>query len=138
MIAIRAVALLFALYLGLDARGQAPVQKAPAATPVAPGALVDVEAGKLYYEECGTGLDAVILVHDGIAHSAVWDDVWGTFCKRFHTIRYDRRGYGRTPAATANSPSISPCSIPRWSDSSYWWARSSADCRTPTISSIAA
>src|SRR5713226_6745093 len=100
MIAIRAVALLFALYLGLDARGQAPVQKAPAATPVAPGALVDVEAGKLYYEECGTGLDAVILVHDGIAHSAVWDDVWGTFCKRFHTIRYDRRGYGRTPAAT--------------------------------------
>jgi len=65
-----------------------------------PGAFVDVEAGKLYYEECGTGPDAVILIHDGIAHSAVWDDVWPTFCKRFHTIRYDRRGYGRTPAST--------------------------------------
>jgi 3-oxoadipate enol-lactonase len=61
---------------------------------------VEVETGKLYYEECGTGPEAVVLIHDGIAHSAVWDDVWPTFCKRFHTIRYDRRGYGRTPAST--------------------------------------
>jgi pimeloyl-ACP methyl ester carboxylesterase len=66
-----------------------------------PGAFVDVEGGKLYYEECGTGAEAVILIHDGIAHSAVWDDVWPDFCKHFHTIRYDRRGYGRTPASTA-------------------------------------
>jgi 3-oxoadipate enol-lactonase len=72
----------------------------PAASKPGPGAFVDVEAGKLYYEECGTGSDAVILIHDGIAHSAVWDDVWPAFCKRFHTIRYDRRGYGRSPAAT--------------------------------------
>lgn len=65
-----------------------------------PGSFVEVEGSKLYYEECGTGLDAVVLIHDGIAHSAVWDDVWPDFCKKFHTIRYDRRGYGRTPAAT--------------------------------------
>ncbi len=75
-------------------------QSAPAASQPVPGAFVDVEGGKLYYEECGTGSDAVILIHHGIAHSAVWDDVWPTFCKRFHTIRYDRRGYGRTPAST--------------------------------------
>ena len=30
-------------------------------------------------------------------NSAVWDDVWAAFCKRFHTIRYDRRGYGLSP-----------------------------------------
>jgi pimeloyl-ACP methyl ester carboxylesterase len=65
-----------------------------------PGSFVEVEGSKLYYEECGTGAEAVILIHDGIAHSAVWDDVWPEFCKKFHTIRYDRRGYGRTPAAT--------------------------------------
>jgi 3-oxoadipate enol-lactonase len=70
-----------------------------AATP-APGSFVDVEGSKLYYEECGTGPSAVVLIHDGIAHSAVWDDVWPDFCKKFHTIRYDRRGYGRTPAST--------------------------------------
>jgi pimeloyl-ACP methyl ester carboxylesterase len=34
-------------------------------------------------------------------HSAVWDEVWPEFCKYFHTIRYDRRGYGRSPAATS-------------------------------------
>ena len=70
-----------------------------AATP-APGSFVDVEGSKLYYEECGTGPSAVVLIHDGIAHSAVWDGVWPDFCKKFHTIRYDRRGYGRTPAST--------------------------------------
>jgi 3-oxoadipate enol-lactonase len=65
-----------------------------------PGHFVEVENGKIYYEECGTGPDAVVLIHDGIAHSAVWDGVWPAFCKQFHTVRYDRRGYGRSPAAT--------------------------------------
>jgi 3-oxoadipate enol-lactonase len=63
--------------------------------------FVLVEGSKLYFEECGTGDEAVVLIHDGIAHSAVWDKVWPDFCKKFHTIRYDRRGYGRTPAATS-------------------------------------
>jgi 3-oxoadipate enol-lactonase len=65
-----------------------------------PGSFVEVESGKLYYEECGSGLQTVVLLHDGGAHSAVWDDVWPAFCKQFHTIRYDRRGYGRSPEAT--------------------------------------
>jgi pimeloyl-ACP methyl ester carboxylesterase len=44
--------------------------------------------------------EAVVLVHDGVLHSAAWDEVWPEFCKHFRTIRYDRRGYGRSPAAT--------------------------------------
>ena len=71
-----------------------------AADDSASGRFIEVENGKIYYEECGTGPDAVALIHDGIAHSAVWDAVWPAFCKQFHTIRYDRRGYGRSPAAT--------------------------------------
>src|SRR5215469_5888191 len=66
-----------------------------------PGSYLDVEGGKIYYEECGTGDEALLLVHDGVVHSAVWDDVWPVFCKSFHTIRYDRRGYGRSPVATS-------------------------------------
>lgn len=66
----------------------------------APGAFVDVDGGRLYYEECGSGDDVVVLMHDGVANSVVWDDVWPAFCKRFHAIRYDRRGYGRSPATT--------------------------------------
>jgi 3-oxoadipate enol-lactonase len=62
------------------------------------GAFVGVDGSSLYYEECGTGQKAVVLLHDGVVNSAVWDDAWPTFCKQFHTIRYDRRGYGRSPA----------------------------------------
>ncbi|MGB7847396.1 MAG: alpha/beta hydrolase [Candidatus Acidiferrum sp.] len=96
------IVFVLAISSGLAARCQtqspepAPALAAQAAT----GAFVEVEGSKLYYEECGTGPEAVVLIHDGIAHSVVWDDVWPVFCKRFHTIRYDRRGYGRTPEAT--------------------------------------
>lgn len=66
------------------------------ATP--PASFVEVDGSRLYYEECGTGPKAVVLLHDGVVNSAVWDDVWPTLCKEFHVIRYDRRGYGRSPA----------------------------------------
>jgi pimeloyl-ACP methyl ester carboxylesterase len=62
--------------------------------------LAPVAGSKIYYEECGTGAQTVVLVHDGVLHSAAWDDVWPEFCRHFHTVRYDRRGYGRSPAAT--------------------------------------
>ena len=65
-----------------------------------PGSFVEVDGSRLYYEECGTGPKAVILLHDGVVNSAVWDDVWPSLCKQFHVIRYDRRGYGHSPATT--------------------------------------
>jgi 3-oxoadipate enol-lactonase len=63
-----------------------------------PGSFVEVEGSRLYYEECGKGPKAVILLHDGVVNSAVWDDVWPSLCKQFHVIRYDRRGYGHSLA----------------------------------------
>src|SRR5215470_17334811 len=63
------------------------------------GSFLEVDGVKLYYEECGSAPQVVVLVHDGVLHSAAWDDVWPDFCKHFHTIRYDRRGYGRSPVA---------------------------------------
>ena len=64
------------------------------------GSFLEVDGAKLYYEQCGSAAQAVVLVHDGVLDSAVWDDVWPEFCKHFRTIRYDRRGYGRSPVAT--------------------------------------
>ena len=75
--------------------GNAPGQSAPPQ-----GSFLEVDGAKLYYEECGSAPQAVVFVHDGVLHSAAWDDVWPEFCKHFHTIRYDRRGYGRSPIAT--------------------------------------
>jgi pimeloyl-ACP methyl ester carboxylesterase len=92
--------LLGLLCFALCVQGEGALQTSQAGSQPAPGSFVDVEGSKLYYEECGTGPEAVVLIHDGVAHSAVWDDVWPTFCRRFHTIRYDRRGYGRSPVAT--------------------------------------
>src|SRR5215472_8345107 len=75
---------------------------APARAQSAPpqGSFLEVDGAKLYYEECGSAPQVVVLVHDGVLHSAAWDDVWPDFCKHFHTIRYDRRGYGRSAVAT--------------------------------------
>src|SRR5215467_653273 len=64
------------------------------------GSFLEVDGTKLYYEECGSAPQGVVLVHDGVLHSAAWDYVWPDFCKHFHAIRYDRRGYGRSPIAT--------------------------------------
>src|ERR1700722_3063040 len=66
----------------------------------APGSFVEVDGSRLYYEECGSGPRALVLLHDGVVNSAVWDDVWPSFCKQFHAIRYDRRGYGRSTVTT--------------------------------------
>jgi len=77
--------------------GNSPAQKQSAPPQ---GSFIDVDGARLYYEECGSAPQAVVLVHDGVLDSAAWDDVWPEFCKHFHTIRYDRRGYGRSPAAT--------------------------------------
>jgi 3-oxoadipate enol-lactonase len=77
--------------------GNAPAQ-GQSASPQ--GSFLELDGAKLYYEECGSAPQVVVLVHDGVLHSAAWDDVWPDFCKHFHTIRYDRRGYGRSPVAT--------------------------------------
>ncbi len=66
-----------------------------------PGQFAEVERGRLYVEECGARSPTLVLIHDGVVHSAVWDDVWPVFCKEFRVLRYDRRGYGRSPATTA-------------------------------------
>lgn len=50
---------------------------------------------KLYYEIRGEG-PAVVLIHDGLLHSDVWDAQSQAFATRYKIIRYDRRGYGRS------------------------------------------
>src|ERR1700744_4415528 len=87
-----AVLMLFASAIGVGILSA----QTPSAT-VSPGSFVEVDGSRLYYEEGGSGPKAVILLHDGVVDSAVWDDVWPAFCKQFHTIRFDRRGYGRSP-----------------------------------------
>ena len=67
--------------------------------------FVDVGGAKLWYEECGaTNLPrpGVVLLHDGLVHSITWDGVWAPLCAKYHVVRYDRRGYGRSESAKAS------------------------------------
>src|SRR6266700_1558538 len=66
-----------------------------------PGSFLPIDGSSIYFEECGTSPQTVVLLHDGVLHSAACDEVWPELCKHFHAIRYDRRGYGRSSAATS-------------------------------------
>ncbi|HVP12680.1 MAG TPA: alpha/beta fold hydrolase [Phycisphaerae bacterium] len=84
-----------------DAPVVPPSATAPAGKPSAETTgYVEVDGGKLYYEAAGSG-PAVVLIHDGLLHSEVWDGQWDDFSKDYRIIRYDRRGYGRSPAPGA-------------------------------------
>ena len=71
-------------------------EKATAAKTVS--ARLEITGSKIYYEECGAGPVAVVLLHDGLLHSVTWDGIWKPLCAKYHAVRYDRRGYGRSEA----------------------------------------
>jgi pimeloyl-ACP methyl ester carboxylesterase len=57
---------------------------------------IEAAGGPLYYEVAGEG-HPLLLIHAGIADHRMWDDQWEEFSRRYRVIRYDTRGYGRTP-----------------------------------------
>jgi pimeloyl-ACP methyl ester carboxylesterase len=50
----------------------------------------------MYSEVAGSG-PPVVLIHEGVADSRMWDPQWETFPRAHRTVRMDLRGYGRTP-----------------------------------------
>ena len=50
----------------------------------------------LYAEVAGGG-STVVLVHAGICDSRMWDPQWDVFPAAHRTVRYDLRGFGRSP-----------------------------------------
>ncbi|HUF53187.1 MAG TPA: alpha/beta fold hydrolase [Dehalococcoidia bacterium] len=59
---------------------------------------VDTSQGPIYYEVTGEG-PAVVLGHAGIADLRMWDDQVGPYSKRYTVVRYDVRGFGKSPFA---------------------------------------
>lgn len=58
---------------------------------------LNVNDGKLYFETYGQGDETILFIHDGLVHSEVWENQFLTFADNFQVVRYDRRGYGRSP-----------------------------------------
>ncbi|MGH3734115.1 MAG: alpha/beta fold hydrolase [Micromonosporaceae bacterium] len=63
------------------------------------GSFAEVPDGKLWVEEAGQG-PTVVLVHFGIADRRMWDEQLVALADDHHLVRYDQRGYGRSPAPT--------------------------------------
>lgn len=61
--------------------------------------FAEINGTKLYYEMQGTG-PAVVFIHSGGYDRRTWDDQFAVFSDRYTVIRYDVRGYGRSPAPT--------------------------------------
>lgn len=64
------------------------------------GSYAEVDGGKLYYEVAGSG-PTIVLIHDELLHGESWNAQVSEFSKDYRVVRYDRRGYGRSPASTA-------------------------------------
>ncbi|MFH8565985.1 alpha/beta fold hydrolase [Streptomyces sp. NPDC017988] len=74
-------------------------------------AMVSVKDGEVWAHDSGapgggpggTGGDGLplVLLHPGVGDSRLWDPVLPRLTERYRVIRYDARGYGRSPAPTA-------------------------------------
>ncbi len=51
---------------------------------------------ELYAEVAGEGPE-IVLLHEGICDSRMWDPQWETFTRSHRVLRLDFRGYGRSP-----------------------------------------
>jgi pimeloyl-ACP methyl ester carboxylesterase len=54
------------------------------------------EQAQLHHEVAGEG-PPVVLVHEGIADSRMWEPQWRSFPRAHRTVRYDLRGFGESP-----------------------------------------
>ena len=52
----------------------------------------------LYVEQAGQG-SPVVLVHEGIADSRMWEPQWAAYAERYRVVRFDMRGFGQSPPA---------------------------------------
>jgi len=55
------------------------------------------DGGPLYFERAGRG-PTVVLIHGGMMDHRMWDEQFDLLASSFDVVRYDVRGFGRSPA----------------------------------------
>lgn len=63
--------------------------------------MVPVNDGEVWAEDRGSGDPAVVLLHPGWGDSSIWCGVLDRLPEGARVLRYDSRGYGRSPAPVA-------------------------------------
>ena len=62
---------------------------------------VPVPGGEVWAEDTGGGGTPLVFIHAGWATSRSWSPLTSLLAGRYRMIRYDQRGFGRSPAPTA-------------------------------------
>jgi pimeloyl-ACP methyl ester carboxylesterase len=72
------------------------------------GSVAGNGAGGVFCETAWTDRSgpAMVLTHDGLLHRETWDAQFRAFADRYRVARWDRRGYGRSPAPRAPYSSV--------------------------------
>ena len=65
--------------------------------------FAEVNGAKLYYEVGGAG-HPLILLHEGIADSRMYDDQFHAFAQRYRVVRFDLRGFGQSDLPPSDKP----------------------------------
>ncbi len=63
-------------------------------------AMVAAGADKIWAEDSGGAGPVLVLLHEGVGDSRMWDPIWSALTNAFRVLRYDVRGYGKSPAPT--------------------------------------
>ena len=71
--------------------------------------MVPVPGGEVWAEDTGGDGPPLLLLHPGIGDSRIWDPLMPTLTETYRVIRYDSRGYGRSPAATSEFTLLDDC-----------------------------
>jgi len=62
--------------------------------------MVTVGTDKVWAEDSGGSGPVVVLLHEGIGDSTMWDPIWPELTARCRVVRYDVRAYRKSPPAT--------------------------------------
>jgi 3-oxoadipate enol-lactonase len=65
--------------------------------------FAELNGAKLYYEAIGAG-HWLVLLHEGIADSRMYDDQFNTFAERYRVVRFDIRGFGQSDLPPDDEP----------------------------------
>jgi len=63
--------------------------------------LIEVDGGTVWADDTGGDGAPLVLLHPGVGDSRIWDPVLPALARTYRVIRYDARGFDRSPAPTA-------------------------------------
>jgi pimeloyl-ACP methyl ester carboxylesterase len=72
------------------------LQPARAQSPAPTTGILNLKGGSLYYETLGQGAP-IVFIHGGYGDRRMWDGQFQALAGDFQVIRYDHRGFGRSP-----------------------------------------